>query len=160
MRSFVDRPADEWTQLFATNVDGVAHCYRVAAKHMVERAKAGDPFGRLVATTSVAALEGAIYNEHYGASKGAINSLMRALAVELARHGVTSNAILPGFSESEMTTGLLSNEKFKANVLPRIPMRRFGKPSDFGGLAVYLMSDLSSYHTGQEFIIDGAYSIF
>jgi NAD(P)-dependent dehydrogenase (short-subunit alcohol dehydrogenase family) len=59
-----------------------------------------------------------------------------------------------------MTQGLMANEKFVANVMPRIPMRRFGEPKDFAGIAVYLMSDASSYHSGDCFIIDGAYSLF
>ena len=66
-----------------------------------------------------------------------INALCRALAVELARHGVTANAILPGWIKSDMTAGIMANEKFVANVMPRIPVRRFGEPSDFGGIAVY-----------------------
>jgi NAD(P)-dependent dehydrogenase (short-subunit alcohol dehydrogenase family) len=59
-----------------------------------------------------------------------------------------------------MTAGIFANEKFVANVLPRIPMRRFGEASDFGGIAVYLMSGVSSYHTAECFIIDGGYSAF
>ena len=59
-----------------------------------------------------------------------------------------------------MTAGLTGNEKFVANVMPRIPMRRFGEPEDFGGIAVYLMSALSSYHTADCLVIDGGYSVF
>jgi NAD(P)-dependent dehydrogenase (short-subunit alcohol dehydrogenase family) len=114
---------------------------------MTERATSGDPFGRLVATSSLASLFGTARNEHYAATKAAINALVRALAVELARQGVTSNAILPGWIKSDMTAGIMANEKFVANVMPRIPVRRFGEPSDFGGIAVYLMSKASSYHT-------------
>lgn len=157
---FIDRSLDDWRALFSVNLEGVVNCMRVAAAHMVERAKAGDPFGRLVATSSVAALEGAIYNEHYGASKGAISALVRALAVEFARYGVTANAILPGYCESEMTERLFSNTKFVNNVLPRIPVRRFGRPDDFAGIAIYLMSGASGYHTGQELVIDGGYTVF
>ncbi len=159
-KSFVERSHDEWRALMAANVAGVADCFQVAARHMIDRAAEGEPFGRLVATSSVASLEGAAFNEHYGASKGAVNALVRALAVELARHGITANAILPGYAESEMTAGLFANEKFVRNVAPRIPMRRFGRPSDYGGVAGYLMSDLSGYHTGQCFVIDGGYTIF
>jgi NAD(P)-dependent dehydrogenase (short-subunit alcohol dehydrogenase family) len=54
----------------------------------------------------------------------------------------------------------MANEKFVANVMPRIPMRRFGEPKDFGGIAVYLMSDASAYHSGDCLVIDGAYSLF
>jgi NAD(P)-dependent dehydrogenase (short-subunit alcohol dehydrogenase family) len=103
---------------------------------MTARATSGDPFGRLVATSSLASIFGTARNEHYAATKAAINALVRAL---------------PGFA---------ANEKFVANVMPRIPMRRFGEPSDFGGLAVYLMSKASSYHTADCFVIDGGYTAF
>jgi NAD(P)-dependent dehydrogenase (short-subunit alcohol dehydrogenase family) len=157
---FIDRDMDDWRRVMAANVEGVAHCFQVAARHMVERAKAGDPFGRLVATSSVASIEGAAYNEHYGASKGAVNSFVRAIAVELARHGITANTVLPGWIETDMTAKALGDEKFVKAVSPRIPVRRFGTPADFGGIAVYLMSRASSYQTGQTLVIDGGYSIF
>jgi hypothetical protein len=59
-----------------------------------------------------------------------------------------------------MTAGIMGNEKFVANVMPRIPTRRFGEPEDFGGIAVYLMSKASSYHTADCFVIDGGYTAF
>lgn len=158
-RSFLEREPAEWRTAFAVNLDGVVALFRAAARHMAVRAEAGDAFGRLIATSSVASLLGAVRNEHYGATKGAVNALVRALAVELARYGVTVNAVLPGWIESEMTAGLMANPKFVANSLPRIPARRFGRPEDFGGIAVYLMSRASDYHTGQVVVIDGGYTI-
>ena len=159
-RAFIDRTEEEWRTMFATNLDGVFHVFQAAARHMTERAAAGDPFGRLVATSSLASMFGTARNEHYAATKAAINALCRALAVELARHGVTANAILPGWIKSDMTAGIMANDKFVANVMPRIPVRRFGEPSDFGGIAVYLMSKASSYHTADCFVIDGGYTAF
>ena len=159
-RAFIDRTEEEWRKMFATNLDGVFHVFQAEARHMTERAEAGDRFGRLVATSSLASLFGTARNEHYAATKAAINALCRALAVELARQGVTANAILPGWIRSEMTAGIMANEKFVANVMPRIPVRRFGEPEDFGGIAVYLMSKASSYHTADCFVIDGGYTAF
>ncbi len=159
-QSFVDRTEAQWRTMFATNLDGVFHTFQAAARHMSERAAGGDRFGRLVATSSLASLFGTARNEHYAATKAAINALVRALAVELARHGVTANAILPGWIKSDMTAGILADEKFVGAVMPRIPMRRFGEPSDFGGIAVYLMSKASSYHTADCFVIDGGYTAF
>ena len=158
--AFIDRTEEQWRNMFATNLDGVFHVFQAAARHMTERAASGDAFGRLVATSSLASLFGTARNEHYAATKAAINALVRALAVELARQGVTANAILPGWIKSDMTAGIMANEKFVANVMPRIPMRRFGEPSDFGGIAVYLMSKASSYHTADCFVIDGGYTAF
>ena len=159
-RAFIDRTEEEWRKMFATNLDGVFHVFQVAARHMTERAEAGDKFGRLVATSSLASLFGTARNEHYAGTKAALNALCRALAVELARYGVTANAILPGWIKSDMTAGIMANDKFVANVMPRIPVRRFGEPSDFGGIAVYLMSNASSYHTADCFVIDGGYTAF
>jgi NAD(P)-dependent dehydrogenase (short-subunit alcohol dehydrogenase family) len=159
-KSFIDRSEEEWRTMFATNLDGVFHAFQVAARHMTERAQSGDAFGRLVATSSLASIFGTARNEHYAATKAAINALVRALGVELARHGVTANAILPGWIKSDMTAGIMANEKFVANVMPRIPQRRFGEASDFGGIAVYLMSKASSYHTADTFVIDGGYTAF
>ena len=158
--AFIDRTEEEWRKMFATNLDGVIHVFQAAARHMTERSEAGDRFGRLVATSSLASLFGTARNEHYAATKAALNALCRALAVELARHGVTANAILPGWIKSDMTAGIMANDKFVANVMPRIPMRRFGEPGDFGGIAVYLMSQASSYHTADCFVIDGGYTAF
>jgi NAD(P)-dependent dehydrogenase (short-subunit alcohol dehydrogenase family) len=159
-QAFVDRTQEEWRSMFATNLDGVFHVFQVALRHMIQRAESGDRFGRVVATSSLASLFGMPRGEHYAATKAALNELVRSLAVEHARYGVTVNAILPGWIETDMTAGLTANEKFVAATMPRIPMRRFGKPEDFGGIAVYLMSALSSYHTGDCLVIDGGYSKF
>jgi NAD(P)-dependent dehydrogenase (short-subunit alcohol dehydrogenase family) len=159
-RAFIERTEEEWRAMFATNLDGVFHVFQAAARHMTERAAGGDKFGRLVATSSLASLFGTARNEHYAATKAAINALVRALAVELARYGITANAILPGWIRSDMTAKIMSDEKFVGAVMPRIPTRRFGEPSDFGGIAVYLMSSASSYHTADCFVIDGGYTAF
>lgn len=159
-RSFLDRTEDEWRRMFAANLDGAFHVFQVAGRHMKARAEAGDAYGRLIATSSMAALFGTGGNEHYAATKAALNALVRALGVELARYGVTANAILPGWIRSEMTTGLMENDKFIGNVLPRTPVRRFGEPADFAGVAIYLMSRASSFHTADTLVIDGGYSAF
>jgi NAD(P)-dependent dehydrogenase (short-subunit alcohol dehydrogenase family) len=159
-RSFIERTDEEWHKVLTVNLDGVFYTFQPIVRHMVERAGRGDAFGRLVATSSMASLFGTARNEHYAASKAAVNSLVQALAVEQARYGITANAVLPGWIDTEMTEGLQANDKFMSNVLPRIPVRRFGKPRDFGGIAVYLMSELSAYHTADCFIIDGGYRAF
>jgi NAD(P)-dependent dehydrogenase (short-subunit alcohol dehydrogenase family) len=86
--------------------------------------------------------------------------MIRALAVEFARYGITANAVLPGWIATDMTAGLTNNEKFAHNVLQRVPMRRWGEGEDFGGIAVYLMSRASSFHTGDSFLIDGGYALY
>jgi len=154
---FIEMTAEEWERIMAVNMTGAFFTLRAAARHMVERAETGDPFGRLVGTASLAARSGPARNEHYAASKGGLISMMQALATELARYGVTANTILPGWIETEMTEKAFAWERFASNVMPRIPVRRWGSIEDFGGLAVYLMSSASSYHTGESFLIDGGY---
>jgi NAD(P)-dependent dehydrogenase (short-subunit alcohol dehydrogenase family) len=159
--SFAEMSSEEWRRVMRINLDGAFYTFRAAAKHMVERAKGGDTTGGvLVGTASLAAIEGAARSEHYAATKGGLISMARAMSVEFARHGVRAHSILPGWIETPMTANATSNDKFTANVMPRIPMRRWGAGDDFGGIAVYLMSSASRYHTGDTFVIDGGYSLF
>ena len=152
------------TELFrkvhGVNEEGVFWTFREATKHMIERAKAGDPGGSLVAVASTAGIEGAARNAAYGASKGAVLSMVRALAVELARYGIRANSIAPGWIATEMTQGMQDNTVFTEKVMPRVPARRWGQPEDFSGIAIYLASDASAYHTGETFVIDGGYTKF
>jgi NAD(P)-dependent dehydrogenase (short-subunit alcohol dehydrogenase family) len=157
---FPEFTAEDWHRVLRVNLDGAFYTLRAAARHMKARAEAGDPGGRLVGTASLAAIEGAARNEHYAATKGGLVSMIRALAVELARYGITANSILPGWIETEMTAKSVANPKFAGNVLPRVPMRRWGTPEDFGGIAVYLTSDASRFHTGDSLLLDGGYALF
>ncbi len=159
--SFTEMTNEEWHRVTRINLDGAFYTFRAAARHMVERTKAGDQSGGvLVGTASLAAIEAAPRSEHYAATKGALISMARAMSVEFARYGVRAHSILPGWIETDMTLNATTNDKFRANVLPRIPMRRWGTGDDFGGIAVYLMSNASRYHTGDTFVIDGGYSLF
>jgi NAD(P)-dependent dehydrogenase (short-subunit alcohol dehydrogenase family) len=151
----LDMSLEEFRRVQRINVEGVFLTFRAAARHMVERGG-----GSLIATASTAAVEGAARNSHYGASKGAVTSYVRALAVELARHRIRVNSILPGWIVTEMTERSVNNPKFADAVLPRIPARRWGEIDDFGGIAVYLASDASAYTTGEQFLIDGGYTKF
>ena len=127
---------------------------------MRERANAGDPFGRLVGTASLAAISGQARGQHYAATKGGMISMIKALAIEYARYGVTAHTILPGWIETDMTEQTFGNERFYNNVMPRMPMRRWGTGEDFAGIAVYIMSEASSFHTAETFLIDGGYFVF
>ncbi|HJM51940.1 MAG TPA: SDR family NAD(P)-dependent oxidoreductase [Alphaproteobacteria bacterium] len=159
-KTILDITAEEWHRIISVNLDGAFYTMQAAAAHMAERAQAGDPGGRIIGTASLAAVSGAPGNEHYAATKGGLISMIRAMAVGLARYGVTVNAVLPGWIETAMTADAFAWKKFEDAVLPRIPMRRWGKPEDFGAIAVYIMSDASAYHTGETFMIDGGYFLF
>lgn len=152
---FEEMSIEEWRRVLDVNLDGVFLTFRAAVRHMVDRGGGGS----LVVTSSIASEMGMPRGEHYSASKAAVAALVRAIAVERGRHGIRANAVLPGWVETDMTDGLFDIERFAETQLPRIPLRRWGKPEDFGGIAVYLASDASRWHTGSTIIIDGGYRV-
>ncbi len=159
-KDMFDISIDDFRKLESINVHGVFSTLREAARHMVDRHGAGDGGGSLVAVASTAAIHGAARNEHYGATKGAVVSMCRAMAVELARYQITVNSILPGWIRSEMTGALQENAKFNERVIGRVPMGGWGDGADFAGIAVYLASRAARYHTGDSLVIDGGYTIY
>ena len=159
-RSFLDITIEQYRKIVAVNQEGAFFTLREAARHMRERATKGDAGGSLAVVASLAAIEGAARNQHYAATKGAVISMMRGIAVEFARDGVRANAILPGWIATDMTAMAQTSPAFSEKVVPRVPMRRWGEPSDFGGVAVYLASNASAYHSGDTFVIDGGYAVF
>jgi NAD(P)-dependent dehydrogenase (short-subunit alcohol dehydrogenase family) len=158
--AFTEMGADIWRRVLSVNLEGVAWTFREALKHMVERAKAGDPGGSLAVTSSVSAIHGAPRNEAYAASKGAVIAMVKGLAVEFARYGVRANAIVPGWIRSDMTAAAQAWDKFNERVIGRVPLGRWGEPEDFAGIAVYLASDASRFHSGDTFVIDGGYTVY
>lgn len=159
-RSFLDIGGEDYRRLMAINLDGVVWTMREACRHMQARAEAGDPGGSIVAVASMVAHWGAPRNQDYSASKAAVISVVNGVAVEFARYGVRANAICPGWVETDMTRVAQGSEKFTENVIARVPMQRWGKPEEFGGIAVYLASDASSFHSGDAILIDGGYGKF
>ncbi|TEA77784.1 SDR family NAD(P)-dependent oxidoreductase [Allopusillimonas ginsengisoli] len=157
---FLERQSSDWEQMIELNLYGALHVCQVSLACMKLQSENGRRTGRIVLTSSIASHFGTAANEHYAMTKAGLTSLARSIAVEFARYGVTANALLPGYTATDMTTGLFDNEKFVKAVMPRIPARRFGEVEDFSGAAIYLMSDLSSYHTGDALTIDGGYSVY
>ncbi len=158
--SFVEMDTETWRKNMAVNLDGAFWTLREACRHIVERAKDGRPGGSLVGVASLAAIEGAGRNEAYAATKGGLISMLKSIAVEHARYGVRANAILPGWIATDMTSAAQDNDTFTTKVISRVPARRWGEPADFGGVAVYLASDASAYHSGDTLVVDGGYAIF
>ena len=153
---FHEFPTDTWRRVMGINLDGTFFTFREAVKHMIERGGGG----RLIGTSTNSAIHGAARNEAYAATKGAMLAMVRGLSVELARYGITANSIIPGWIETAMTAPRVGDEKFEDRVMKRVPVRRWGKPEDFAGLAIYLASDASAYQTGEEFVVDGGYTRF
>lgn len=155
--SFIESTTAEWRATTTLVLDSVYFTMREAAKVLV----AQDQGGSLVAMSSIAANYGATRGNHgYPAAKAGVNGLMRCLAVDLARHRIRANTIVPGWVEGGFMEPVYQNPKFEERVMQRLPMRRWGTPEEIGALAVYLAGDGSVWHTGDEFTVDGGYHVF
>jgi NAD(P)-dependent dehydrogenase (short-subunit alcohol dehydrogenase family) len=153
---FLDLSLEEFRAVLAVNLDGAFLTLQQAVRDMVERGEGGS----LVGISSLAARSGQPRGQHYAASKGGLISMMNSCASEFAKHRIRANSILPGWIESPMTAEVFAAKPMVERVLPRIPARRWGVPEDLAGLAVYLASPASSYHSGDSFLVDGGYGVF
>jgi NAD(P)-dependent dehydrogenase (short-subunit alcohol dehydrogenase family) len=149
---FGDMSTEEWRAIFRINMDGAFWTFREAVNHMKGRGG-----GSLIATSSVSADFGFPRGEHYAATKAGIRALVQGIAVEYGKYGIRANAIAPGWVVTGMTDGFIEGDRFTDHVLPRIPVGRWGRPEDFAGIAVYLASDASRWHTGDTITVDGGY---
>ena len=154
--ALLDTSLADFRAVTRVDLDGAFTTLREAVRHMVAAGNGGS----LVATSSMSVLQGMARNYAYTASKGALVAIVKALAVELARHGIRANALLPGWTESGVTASRFADETFTHKVLPRVPVRRWGTGADFAGIAVYLASPASTFHTGDAILIDGGYAVF
>lgn len=153
---FVSMSLAEFRRVTSVNLDGAFVCLREAAAHMVERGEGGS----LVAVSSVSAIDGAPGMEHYAASKAGLLAIVRGAAVELARHRIRCNALLPGWTDTDMIAPATANQRFVDNTVRRTPVRRWGTPDDMGRAAVFLADPTNLFHTGDSMVVDGGYSIF
>jgi len=149
---FVRLEPEAWTKVIQTNLGGTYNFCKAVAYPMMRRRS-----GRVINISSVAAEHVNPGQTNYAASKGAINSFTKALAVELASRGVTVNAIAPGFIETDMSAAV--RNKAGDVIKKMIPMKRIGVPEDIARLAVFLASADSSYITGQVITVDGGLSL-
>lgn len=147
-----------YTDLLAVSQHGVFFTLREAVKHMMDRAEAGDPGGSLIACGSLLAFRGASRLEHYGAAKAAALAMIRGVAVEYGRHGIRANMVAAGYFDTELTRGTNVDPARGTSAKATYPIPRVGDPSDLEGIAAYLMSDASRYHTGDLIVIDGGLS--
>lgn len=153
---FTSMSLAEFRRVTSVNLDGAFLCLREAAAHMVERGEGG----ALVGVSSVSAIHGAPGMEHYAASKAGLASMLRGMAVELARYRIRCNSLLPGWTDTDMIAPAASNERFVANTVKRTPVRRWGTPEDMGRAAVFLADPANLFHTGDSVVVDGGYSIY
>src|SRR3954454_7654656 len=132
---FAEMPVEEWQRVLRVNLDGAFYTAQEAVKHWVARWGEGDETGgSLVFTSSGSAFFGQPRGEHYGGSKAAIIAMSKGIAVEYARYKVRSNSIVPGWIDTDLTSGALLWDKFIERNLPRTPARRLGQGEDFSAI--------------------------
>jgi gluconate 5-dehydrogenase len=149
-----DLTLSDWDLVLATNLSSCLILAQQASKPMRQQG-----CGRIIFTTSITSMLARAGIHGYVASKSGLVGLTRSLACELGQHGITCNGICPGYFETELTSSVLESEEFVMRLNLRVPLRRWGRPTDLVGAAVFLASDAASYITGQQIVVDGGYTI-
>ncbi len=150
-----EQPIDNWNYIINVNLNGPYYMAREVAKGMIRRG-----YGRIIMTGSIHSNVGMaeIPISGYAASKGGILMLVKQLAVEWAKYGITVNAIGPAYFPTELTAGVVSDESFNKVIATRCPMGRLGRDGELDGAIIYFASDASSFTTGQLLMIDGGWN--
>ena len=148
----LDFPEAEWNRIMETNLTGILRSCQVFGRHMIERG-----YGRIINIASMSSFVSLFEVAAYGASKSALASLTKSLAIEWATKGVCVNAIAPGFLRTPLSEKLLVGTGRGQEVLTRTPMKRFGELEELVGAAIFLASDAASFVTGTVIPIDGGF---
>jgi NAD(P)-dependent dehydrogenase (short-subunit alcohol dehydrogenase family) len=143
-------PEDDWNAILETNLTGTLRACRVFGRHMIEKR-----YGRIINIGSLSSFVGLFEVAAYGASKAAVASLTKTLAIEWATSGVCVNALVPGVLRTDLNASLLDGTERGREFLMRTPMGRFGKLDELAGAAVFLASDAASFVTGHLLVVDG-----
>jgi NAD(P)-dependent dehydrogenase (short-subunit alcohol dehydrogenase family) len=152
---YVDTTLADWQRILRTNLDGSFLTTRAAARHMIERGR-----GSIVVVSSMVSRYGAARQAAYAVTKSGLVGLGRTLAVELARYGIRVNILVPGWTITAMNEFLRADPKFMQAATARIPLRRWATADDYLAIAPFLAHTGLTYHTGNEVVVDGAYSVF
>jgi NAD(P)-dependent dehydrogenase (short-subunit alcohol dehydrogenase family) len=148
----LDFPEAEWNAIMETNLNGTLRACRVFGRHMIEKR-----YGRIINIASLSSFVALFEVAAYSASKAAVASLTRSLAIEWAMSGVCVNAIAPGVFRTDLNAGLLDGTERGREFKMRTPMRRFGKLDELIGAAIFLASEAASFVTGQVLAVDGGF---
>lgn len=157
--SFPDMTSEMYHELLNVNLHGAFYTLREGARHMRERAQAGDPGGSIVVCGSLSIFYGLPGMEHYAGAKGALSAMVKGLAVEMGQYGVRANMIAPGFIMTEMTDASAQRDAIIARYSEITPLGRPGYPDDIEGPGAYLASRASRFHTGDILIVDGGRTV-
>lgn len=144
-----------WRKTFDVNLRGPFRLCRLVARHLMER----EAPGSLISVSSVAGMMGTPNQVAYGATKAALLSMTKTLAVELGPSRIRVNAIAPGLVETRLATALLEDEATHGSILERTAEHRHAQPDELAGAAVFLASDEASYVTGSTLVVDGGWTI-
>lgn len=144
---------EDWDRVMDVNVRGTFALTKAIGTHMISRG-----YGRIINVTSVLSEQGISRSIPYSPSKAALRSLTQCLAADWAPHGITVNALAPGFIETEMNANGRKDEAFYEAVRGRIAQGRWGQPDDLAGPAVFLASPAARYVTGTTVVVDGGFS--
>jgi NAD(P)-dependent dehydrogenase (short-subunit alcohol dehydrogenase family) len=142
----------DWNAILETNLNGTLRACRIFGRHMVEQR-----YGRIINVASLASFVALLEVAAYSASKAAVASLTKSLAIEWATSGVCVNAIAPGVFRTDLNSALLDGTERGREFLVRTPMRRFGRTEELAGAAVFLASDAASFVTGHLLVVDGGF---
>lgn len=148
----VDFPESDWNDIIETNLNGTLRACQVFGKHMLERG-----YGRIINIASLSTFVSLFEVAAYSASKAAVASLTKSLAIEWAKHGVNVNAIAPGVFRTALNQKLLDESERGREFQARTPMGRFGKVEELAGAAVFLASEAASFVTGEVLVVDGGF---
>src|SRR5438128_602929 len=148
----VDFAEQDWTDVFETNLTGTLRACQVFGRHMIERG-----YGRIINIASLSTFVALFEVAAYSASKAAVASLTKSLAIEWAPQGVCVNAIAPGVFRTALNQKLLDETERGREFLLRTPMKRFGRVEELAGAAVFLASDAASFVTGEILVVDGGF---
>ncbi len=146
----IDFSEKDWDEVMAINAKTVFFFCQAVAKDMMKR-----KYGKIINISSLLAFQGGILVPSYAASKGAVAQVTKSLANEWASHGITVNAIAPGYMATNNTKALRENPLRAKSILDRIPAGRWGLPDDLKGVAVFLASPASNYVNGHVLVVDG-----